>query len=163
MNEFCAAEGEDKTDVLFSLLKKHLKDSNDPRWKDIYMLWRGSPDAMSVEQCLALGVSLLQSKSQYRKQYDFLRLNNVMYFNLPINLITHNPIFCLVMLNIQLSQMIFLNKYKAPSVSEPINILADLCDSFSDFPVPNCMGCRCSYADALTKTRRIICRNYRWL
>lgn len=76
-----------------------------------------------------------------------------MYFNLPVNLITQNPIFCLVMLNIQLSGDDFcLNKYKAPSVSEPINILADFCDSFSDFPVLNCMGVRWSYADALTKT-----------
>lgn len=76
-----------------------------------------------------------------------------MYFNLPINLITQNPIFCLVMLNIQLSGDDFcLNKYKAPSVSEPINILADFCDSFSDFPVLNCMGVRWSYADALAKT-----------
>jgi hypothetical protein len=33
-----------------------------------YTLWRGSKDAMSVEQCLALRVSLLQSKIQYRKQ-----------------------------------------------------------------------------------------------
>jgi hypothetical protein len=54
----CAAEGEDKTDVLFSLLKNHLEDSNDPCWKDIDMLWRGSTDVMSVEQCLALRVSL---------------------------------------------------------------------------------------------------------
>lgn len=59
---------ENTADVLFSLLKHHLKDSNDPRWKDIDMLWRGSKDAMSVEQCLSLRVSLLQSKSQYRKQ-----------------------------------------------------------------------------------------------
>lgn len=57
LDEFCATEGEDKTDVLFALSKTQLKDSNDPRWKDVDMLWRGSSDVLSPEQCLALRVS----------------------------------------------------------------------------------------------------------
>ena len=117
------------------------------------MLWRGSTDVMSVEQCLALRVSLLQSKSQYRKQYDFLRLNNVHVFQSPNQLDNTESHFLPGYVEYSIVGDDFcLNKYKVPSVSEPINILADFCDSFSDFPVPNCMGVRWSYADALVKT-----------
>ena len=117
------------------------------------MLWRGSTDVMSVEQCLALRVSLLQSKSQYRKQYDFLRLNNVHVFQSPSQLDNTESHFLPGYVEYSIvGDDFFENKYKVPSVSEPINILADFCDSFSDFPVPNCMGVRWSYADTLAKT-----------
>lgn len=36
----------------------------------------------------------------------------------------------------------FLNKYKTPSPSDPINILGDFSSNCPEFPLPNCMGVR---------------------
>lgn len=81
VNEFCQMQDENKSDVLFFMLKDHLKDINDPRWKQIENLWLGNDNILSPEQCLAIRVVLLQSKGQYRSQYEFLSQNNVHVFS----------------------------------------------------------------------------------
>ena len=85
VDEFCTSSDENKTDVLFFMLKDHLRDVSDPRWKVIENLWfNGNSDScLSAEQCLAIRVDLLQSKGQYRAQYDFLVQNNVCVFQPP--------------------------------------------------------------------------------
>jgi hypothetical protein len=94
-----------------------------------------------------------KAKVSIENKYDFLRLNNVHVFQSPNQLDNTESHFLPGYVEYSIVGDDFcLNKYKAPSVSEPINILADFCDSFSDFPVPNCMGVRWSYADALAKT-----------
>ena len=65
------------------MLKDHLKESNDPSWKQVESLWLGNNSTLSPEQCLTLRVDLLQSKGQYRSQYDFLFQNNVHVFQAP--------------------------------------------------------------------------------
>jgi len=138
---------------LFALLKTQLKDSNDPRWKDVDMLWRGSSDVLSPEQCLALRVSLLQSKGQYKSQYDFLKTNNVHVFQCPTQLDKTETNFLpgAVEYSIICNEF-FENKYKTPSPSDPINILGDFSSNFPEFLLPNCMVVRWSYADAIAKS-----------
>ena len=83
VNECCHAQEENKSDVLFFMLKGHLKEINDPRCKQVESLWSGNNSTLSPKQCLALRVDLLQSKGQYRSQYDFLSQNNEHVFQAP--------------------------------------------------------------------------------
>lgn len=87
VNEFCSTADENKTDALFFMLKDHLRDVNDPRWK-LENLWMNENcnSSLSPEQCLAIRVDLLQSKGQYRAQYDFLLQNNACVFQAPSKL-----------------------------------------------------------------------------
>jgi hypothetical protein len=50
------------------MLKDHLRDVSDPRWKLIENLWfNGIYDlCLSPKQCVIIRVDLLQSKGQYR-------------------------------------------------------------------------------------------------
>lgn len=93
VNEFCQMQDENKSDVLFFMLKDHLKDINDPRWKQIENLWLGNDNTLSPEQCLAIRVDLLQSKGQYRSKYDFFSQNNVHVFQAPSKMETCENLF----------------------------------------------------------------------
>lgn len=93
VNEFCQMQDENKSDVLFFMLKDHLKDINDPRWKQIENLWLGNDNTLSPEQCLAIRVDLLQSKGQYRSKYDFFSQNNVHVFKAPSKMETCENLF----------------------------------------------------------------------
>jgi hypothetical protein len=72
---FCQTNKEDKGDALFFMLQQHLKDSNDVRFNDINDIWKSTDSKLTSSQCLALRVDTLQSKTQYKAQYNFLKKN----------------------------------------------------------------------------------------
>ncbi|XP_070545557.1 V(D)J recombination-activating protein 1-like [Ptychodera flava] len=74
LNEFCAANVESKEDVLFFLLRSHLFDSSDrERAKLIDDIWSNMQSTMNVHECLTYRVDNLQTKNQYKAQYDKLK------------------------------------------------------------------------------------------
>ena len=82
-DEFCTTRKENKTDVLFFMLRQNLEDSNDSRARDIDNLWQGKTRSLSPEQCLALRIDTLQSKENYKSQYYFLKEKGCSTFSPP--------------------------------------------------------------------------------
>ena len=154
VNEFCNAQEENKSDVLFFMLKDHLKEINDPRWKQVESLWLGNNSTLSPEQCLALRVDLLQSKGQYRSQYDFLSQNNVHVFQAPSKMESCENLF---MPSASIFQIIdndgnvLLQNSENPC-TEPLNVNECFLPGFVELATPNCMGVRFSYFEALSLT-----------
>lgn len=74
MSDFCETNTENAEDVLFSMLSNTLKDNGKPELaKKVQHLWTARADnVLSVDECLAIRIDLLQTKNRYKKQYDFL-------------------------------------------------------------------------------------------
>ena len=83
INTFCQRRKEDRGDLLFFVLREHLRENCDPRYKEVDKIWEGHPGQMTVEDCLAFRVSNLQRESNYRNQYDFLEFKQHHVFQAP--------------------------------------------------------------------------------
>lgn len=70
---FCNSHHENKTDVLFFMLHQNLLDNNDDRRHIIESLWKGQSWQLNPNQCLAMRIEILQSKLQYKAQYNLLK------------------------------------------------------------------------------------------
>ena len=89
INTFCQRRKEDKGDLLFFVLREHLRENCDPRYKEVDKIWEGHPGQMTVEDCLALRVSNLRRESNYRNQYDFLEFKQHHVFQAPNHVTEH--------------------------------------------------------------------------
>lgn len=61
-------------DVLFSMLSTTLKDNGKTALaKKVEYLWtEQAGNVLSIDECVAIRTDLLQTKNQYKTQYDFL-------------------------------------------------------------------------------------------
>ena len=73
INEFCKQNNENKSDVLFFALHDSLREANDPRMNIIDNAWKNKSQTLNAQECLAMRVDALQSKTQYKHQYFFLK------------------------------------------------------------------------------------------
>ena len=74
IRDYCKDHHENVVDVLFFMLKNELELTNDmDKASSLKKLWESKGDiSLSAEECLAMRVESLQSKTQYRYQYEML-------------------------------------------------------------------------------------------
>ena len=74
LSDFCQTNNENAEDVLFSMLTTTLQDNGIAELaKKVNYLWIEQVDnVLSVDECLAIRIDLLQTKNMYKQQYDFL-------------------------------------------------------------------------------------------
>ena len=162
-DDFCKTHKEDKSDVLFFMLRQHLEDNNDNRARDIDNIWQGKSKSLSPEQCLALRIDTLQSKENYKSQYYFLKEKGCDTFTPPGEIdrlektfLPQNVRFC-----IESDFYGHGDVYHTPAKNQtktdskgnsydPIN-LTD-CISCPEIPRPNLKGVRYNYIQAIAKT-----------
>lgn len=74
LSEFCETNNEIAEDVLFSMLSTTLKDNGKTTLaKKVEYLWtEQAGNVLSIDECVAIRTDLLQTKNQYKTQYDFL-------------------------------------------------------------------------------------------
>ena len=68
LSEFCESHNEDAEDVLFSMLTTTLNDKGKRELaKKVEYLWTEQTDNdLTVDECLANRINMLQKKSQYK-------------------------------------------------------------------------------------------------
>ncbi|KAK3089575.1 hypothetical protein FSP39_004762 [Pinctada imbricata] len=167
VEQFCSSKNEDKTDVLFFMLIHHLKSQNDNRFEQINDVWMGGGvRKLTSHECLAIRIDTLQSKTQCKAQYDFLKAKGCNPFVAPYAL---DEIECQyvpgsVRYSIEGQDQV-INYYHTPvkvnreCTSSPLDNTFEPLDIVNDFPActpelatPNVKGCRWRYPDAIAKT-----------
>ena len=162
-DEFCKSHKEDKTDVLFFMLRQNLEDKKDNRANEVDNLWRGKTAMLTPEQCLALRIDTLQSKENYKSQYYFLKEKGCNTFSPPSEVDKLEKSFLpqSVRYCIESDFHGHGNIYHTPAKNQassdlrfnaydPIN-LTD-CISSPEMPRPNLKGVRYNYIQAISKT-----------
>ncbi|KAK3100740.1 hypothetical protein FSP39_024522 [Pinctada imbricata] len=165
VSKFCSEHKENKTDVLFFMLRQHLEDVNDNRAPSIDSLWAGNIDNLSPSQCLALRVDTLQSKGNYRAQYYFLKEKGCHIFCSPHQLDMVEKEFLPQSVRFTVESEFFghgdlyhtpakpvhSTEHLKPSTGfEPIDLTE--CLLLPEFPTPNLKGVRYNYPEAIAKT-----------
>lgn len=172
LNTFCEENTEDKKDVLFFLLLSLLTEQNNTQKASaVEAIWKGLDNTFTTDQCLALRVDKLETKNQYKKEYDYLRQNtSVPILVTPKSLddkekeymppssrwmivdeesqkeIYHTPA------KLVKSTRTIVEKSAGGTSFEPLDVLQDLAKGMPEIPRPNCAGVRWSYTDAIAKT-----------
>ena len=165
VGKFCETHKENQTDVLFFMLRQRLEDLNDKRGEAIDALWAGHFGSLSVDECLALRVDTLQSKSHYRSQYQYLKQKGCLTFCTPhaVNNVEKNYLPQSVRFSVQANFFGHGDLYHTPlkpkeialshevtNDFKPINITS--CLSSPELPFPNLKGVRYNYVEAIAKT-----------
>lgn len=113
-------------------------------------MWLGNDNTLSPEQCFPTRVDLLQSKRQYRSQYEFLSQNNVHDFQAPRKMESCEKNFLPSAAVYQIinndGNVLFKNSHNP--CTDPMNINECFMQGFVELATPNCMGVRFSYFDA---------------
>ena len=124
----------------------------------IFNIWQSKDGTcgtvLSQEECLAVKVETLQSKNQYRKQYEFFRERNDLRFCPPSQINDIEKDFMPKSTKFEILDPTFKELYSfTPSKDvEPLNILESFNCGVPEYPVPNCKGVRWFYACAIAKT-----------
>lgn len=150
------------------MLSDHLSDINDPRSKVIDSVWRSERSiSLTAHECLALRIDTLQSKTQYRSQYEFLKQkSNFNPFQPPHTLDSIECQYMSASARYSLEGQEYFNTFyhtpAKPTSSilpqsgyisfEPYDILCDFYKAVPEIPTPNIKGVRWSYPDAIAKT-----------
>ncbi|XP_063954560.1 V(D)J recombination-activating protein 1-like [Lytechinus pictus] len=164
MRDYCEKENEDEADVLFFLLQDKLFKSKDSRYKSVSELWRevDSSHGLSVDDCLAMRVGLLETKGKYAEQYHFFRSKGETSLKPPGALDDREASYMpgsarFGMLNAasychhtpvkpslaSLQDDRFANSYEPQLLGGP---------TVREFADPNCVGVAWSYREAVAKT-----------
>ena len=165
-DDFCKSKNENKLDVLFFMTLQHLKSTNDDRAESLESLWRDHTNLkLTGHHCLAIRIDTLQSKAQYRSQFEFLKLHGSNPFQSPHILDNIECQYAPASVRYSLEGHEFANTYyHTPMKSnqtetvnidqpfEPIDILTDFSPCLPEIATPNVKGCRWQYPDALAKT-----------
>ena len=155
VNDYCTVNNESKTDVLYFMLRDHLKQIGDSRFKDIDSSWKEASNEMSADQCLAMRIDLLQSKGHYNRQYLFLKQNNIDVFQPPSAVEVAEKHFLPNAVTFQLlsdeGQVVLSQDYSDNTEQAFINITDQFLDCLPEVPSPNCTGMRFTYPAALAK------------
>ncbi len=134
VKRFCKDQYENVTDVLFFMLIDEL-DLNDEKKKvaTLRQMWYQDKEStgLTAEDCLALRVDTLQSKTQYTKQYNFLKERGDVNFVPPCRL--------------DVEERKFLPDCAALSVNPMPAVVPEI-------PRPNCIGVRFNYPTAIQHT-----------
>lgn len=171
VRSFCDAHEEDVGDVLFFMLRSHLQDSNKTKQASaVESIWKGADDNLTVDQCLALRVEKLETKNQYKKEYEFLKQHNNNVLCPPTSLdskekeymppaarwsitgekaqdhIHHTPA------KLKRSGTLNVANSLGGTDFDPIDVLKDFPENCYEIPTPNCKGVRWNYLDAIAKT-----------
>ena len=84
VNAFCEENNEDVDDVLFSMLYIHMHDKNyKSKAAQVEALWKDSWGDLSVDDCLALRVGNIETKSNYKKECDLLKQHGIQALSPP--------------------------------------------------------------------------------
>ena len=154
LDEFCIQRHENKCDVLYFLLHHELCIQGEKKKAaQIYSLWDKTGKHLSADECLSLRVKTLQSKQQYRKQYEFLKQRGDETFCAPNQLEQAVKNYFPGSVHYQIrneSEILFEHNSELSSV--PISVLAGLSLGTPEIPVPNCKGVRWNYATAIAST-----------
>ncbi|CAH3029727.1 unnamed protein product [Porites evermanni] len=153
LDEFCDLNNENTEDVLFSMLATTLYDNGKKELANkIEYLWVQQTDyILTADECLASRVDLLQTKNQYREQFDYLNSKGQYVFKPPNQVDSVEKTYLPSYVNYELldgDKVIYSHK---ECVQEPINLMSDFRDSLPNFPTPNVVGVRWSYKDAVAK------------
>ena len=153
LNEFCDSNNENAEDVLFSMLATTLHDNSKKQLAmEIEYLWEQQKDyVLTADECLASKIDLLQTKNQYRKRYDFLNSKGQCVFKTPTQVDNVEKTYLPCYVTYELldgNKLIYSHK---TCVQEPINLMSDFRESLPNFPLPNVVGVRWSYRDAVAK------------
>ena len=123
--------------------------------KKINSLWTEQTENvnLTVHECLANRIDMLQTKNQYKKQYDFLNSKNQFIYK-PLNSLgkieeTYLPSWVNYRIKDNKGDIIMAHN---AFVSQPIILMSDFRDALPQFPVSNVLGVRWSYRDAIAKT-----------
>jgi len=146
LNEFCDSNNENAEDVLFSMLATMLHDNSKKELaKKIQYLWEQQKDyVLTADERLASKIDLLQTKTQYRKQYDFLNSKGQCVFKTPNQVDNVEKTYLPSHVTYELldgNKLIYSHK---TCVQEPINLMSDFRESLPNFPLPNVVGVRWS-------------------
>lgn len=167
MEEFCSSKKEDKTDVLFFMLIHHLKSINDNRHEQINDIWGGGGfRKLTSHECLAIRIDTLQSKTQYKCQYDFLKSKGCNPFATPYALDEIECQYVPGSVRYSLEGQDHISNYYHTPVKpsrfhtnspldnsfEPLDITEDFPQCVPELATPNVKGCRWRYPDAVAKT-----------
>lgn len=96
LDEFCDLNNENTEDVLFSMLATTLYDNGKKELANkIEYLWVQRTDyILTADECLASRVDLLQTKNQYREQFDYLNSKGQYVFKPPNQVDSVEIIIC---------------------------------------------------------------------
>lgn len=96
LDEFCDLNNENTEDVLFSMLATTLYDNGKKELANkIEYLWVQQTDyILTADECLASRVDLLQTKNQYREQFDYLNSKGQYVFKPPNQVDSVEIIIC---------------------------------------------------------------------
>ena len=138
------------------MLKDFLKKKNDPRFHAVHALWTGESNIMSVEQCLAMRIDLLQSRGFYSKQYQYFVQNNIHVLSPPSAVESVEAAFLpnSVSFDIINDRDVCVKSYKASEEKDAqfINIMTHFSSDLPELPKPNCAGVRFHYPAAVAQT-----------
>ena len=153
----CAENHENKTDVLFFMLRNELWNSGQKdAANEIQNIWTNKNEtSLTVDQSLAMRVDLLMTKSQYRKQYGLFEqnlANNVL--KPPSQLDEAEKHYLPGSTEFQITDVngSILHHQPTEGSTAPVNILSSFYDSVPESPTPNIKGVRWNYAKALAQS-----------
>ena len=168
LTEFCSSHHEDETDVLFFMLRQKLYDKNDDRHHAIDSIWQGNSVKLTPNQCLAMRIDTLQSKQQYRSQYNFLKDKAQNPLQPPSSLDAVEMLHTPPSVRYSIEGFDYFDHYyhtpakrrnenvavydSSQITFEPIDILDDFSENMPELATPNVKGVRWRYPDAIAKT-----------
>ena len=157
LSDFCQTNNKNAEDVLFSMLSTTLQDNGKAELaKKVDYLWTEQvANVLSVDECLAIRIDLLQTKNMYKNQCDFL--NNKGQF-------VYKPLYSLNQMKRTYfpSRVTYTIKDNNGAIvrthiectSQPINLMSDFREGLPQFLCPNVVGTRWDYRDAVAKFLR---------
>lgn len=173
VDNFCDQNYEEKTDVMYCMLANHLHSVGDQATGQVLSMWKSGDVAeskMTPQECLSLRVEILQSKSQYKTQYDILNKkfgSKKNPFQPPTALDRVERTFLPGTTRYSIEGSVYSGSYyhtpakphqseekntSSFQSTEPIHLMADFNPGVPEVYTPNVEGHRWCYADALAKT-----------
>lgn len=156
LDKFCEERHEVKVDVLYFLLMDELTrlGQHDKAGTVRQLTCNVLTNVMSADEALAMRIDLLQSKSQYRKQYDLLKTKGDSTFAPPSQVESKEKDYMPSSCTYEVSGQEYHDHFshEQDQSSPPLDIMEDFNIQFPEHPVPNCKGVRFHYADAISKT-----------
>lgn len=155
MDEFCSTHHESKLDVLYFLIIDELQALGDTEKVTIVKKMRDDviTHSLSSQESLAMRVDLLQSKSQYKKQYQLLKDKGDNIMATPYQVDKEEATYMAPAAEYQVIAEPHTDIYASMTgESKPVDIMEGFDTKIRDYPVPNCKGVRWHYADAVAKT-----------
>ena len=114
-------------------------------------MWTGQTEnVLTVDECLANRIDMLQTKNQYKKQYDFLISKNQFIYKPPYSLDKIEETYLPSWVNYKIKD----NKgdvimARNACASQPINLMSDFGDALPQLPMPNVTRARWSYRNVI--------------